>query len=563
MQGRCDTEECGKYSNDEGINRLEIQNSGYSRNWDKTSMDNYVGDLADKYQDNNMLFENTDDNPLQSVTFRTHNRSGDQFKCRTILVACKFAKRDYQFTSSAYELKVGEKVRYCITSSSAGLAVSGAKYSYKPSGVVRLEYNAEDGNVATAVKAGTSTVTATWSADNNFVKYSISAKFTVRNVQPASLSNSSTITINAWDTADAPTLQGLPADYTGSVSWTSSDESVAKLENGKIVFGGTGYGKTATITATLPQTSLYAEKKLSYKVTVNNVMRIASKADWEKFCQQVKSGNVSITGTLTTDITDPVTTRVGTVLNAYKGTFEGNGHSIVLGLSGGDYTAPFFSAIGATIRNLTVTGSISSTGMCAASLLGIAKNEPVTIDHCSGSMTGALSGKCGGLVGKMSSGGNAIFNQLEGNDSLVAFTPYLIMMNESTERIGYSQKTVVQAGNISMTGTLRTVLNSEADSLGAYIMQDDGNWKKVMKEKDATAYIPPFRAYLCSTGMGLAHPAIGSVFSDITTGVGNIILKDNDGTMRIYDLQGIDRGTDLNSLPSGIYIRGGKKIRKR
>ena len=29
--------------------------------------------------------------------------------------------------------------------------------------------------------------------------------------------------------------------------------------------------------------------------------------------------------------------------------------------------------------------------------------------------------------------------------------------------------------------------------------------------------------------------------------------------MRIYDLQGIDRGTDLNSLPSGIYIRGGRK----
>ena len=97
--------------------------------------------------------------------------------------------------------------------------------------------------------------------------------------------------------------------------------------------------------------------------------------------------------------------------------------------------------------------------------------------------------------------------------------PYLIMMNESTERIGYSQKTVVQAGNISMAGTLRTVLNSEADSLGAYIMQDDGNWKKVMKEKDVTAYIPPFRAYLCSTGMGLAHPNMGSVFSGITTGV--------------------------------------------
>ena len=94
-------------------------------------------------------------------------------------------------------------------------------------------------------------------------------------------------------------------------------------------------------------------------------------------------------------------------------------------------------------------------------------------------------------------------------------------------------------------------------------MQDDGSWRKVIKDKENTAYIPPFRAYLTVSGL-TSGAKIGSVFSDgTTTGVENIILKNNDGTTHIYDLNGIDRGTDFNSLPTGIYIRGGKKVVKR
>ena len=61
----------------------------------------------------------------------------------------------------------------------------------------------------------------------------------------------------------------------------------------------------------------------------------------------------------------------------------------------------------------------------------------------------------------------------------------------------------------------------------------------------------------------LTGAKIGSVFSDGTTGVENIILEDNDGTTHIFDLRGMDRGTDFDSLPTGVYIRGGKKVVKR
>ena len=169
------------------------------------------------------------------------------------------------------------------------------------------------------------------------------------------------------------------------------------------------------------------------------------------------------------------------------------------------------------------------------------------------------------------SNGNAIFSELADSDTLAAYTPYLIMMNESVNTISYQKETVVkhhadndstvQTDGLKMTGTVVNISNGEASNLGAYIMQNDNSWRRVMADQDATAYIPPFRAYLTSPAAGAK---IGSVFTDgTTTGVENIILQDNDGTTHIYDLRGMDRGTDFDSLPTGVYIRGGKKVVKR
>ena len=456
-----DTEGEGTYRNDEGILRLSVENNNYSKRWDKYSLGNYVDpSKKGKYQDNNnMVFENTDDNPVQSLTFKCHNYWwSDQFKCRMIMVICKKVP-DYKFSQNTYNLKVGEMASMIFKSPTKGVPMSEDIFTYNPNGVVHITLYMNHGLVAIADKPGTTTVTANLPSDNDYVKYSISAKFNVSLYdQPATLSSTSAITMNAWDKPDAPTVKGLPADYNGSVTWKSSDESVAKVQNGKIVFGGTGYGKTATITVTLPQTNKYNAKQFSFTVTVNNAMRIASKADWETFCSQVRSGNSGINATLTQDITDPVTTSTcpeeafssGTPESlakvSYSGTFEGGNHSIALNLSGGLCTAPFSAVSGATIRNLTVTGKIAASDMFAASLVGFVINNAVTIEHCqssvaitstvdgagdhgglvgdatapvkinncifSGSITGAKTIECGGLVGWTGKSGSSITNCL-------------------------------------------------------------------------------------------------------------------------------------------------------
>lgn len=47
------------------------------------------------------------------------------------------------------------------------------------------------------------------------------------------------------------------------------------------------------------------------------------------------------------------------------------------------------------------------------------------------------------------------------------------------------------------------------------------------------------------------------------TGINHIKTTDRNGTVRYYDLQGRYIGTSLNSLPTGVYIEGGKKIMKK
>lgn len=457
-----DTEGNGTYRNEDGIFRLSVENNNYSKRWDENSLDNYVDpSKKGKYQDNNnMVFENTDDNPVQSLTFKCHTYSwADQFKCRMIMVICKKV-RDYKFTQNEYEL--GHNLtKYNIFKSAAdgSNSASNGSFSYTQAGVVELRYKEGSGYYALAKAAGTTIATITLPSDNDYVKYSASAKFTVKRYDlPMSLSTTE-ITINAWETKRVPDLNDRPLGYYGRLgSWTSSDPSVAKIENGMIVFGGTGYGKQATITAELPGDDNWNPKTLSFTVKVNNEMRIASKADWEQFCSQVRSGNSGINATLTQDITDPVTTSTcpkevfssGTPESlakvSYSGTFEGGNHSIALNLSGSLCTAPFSAVNGATIRNLSVTGRIAASDMFAAGLVGFVLNNAVTIDHCqssvaitstvdgpgnhgglvgdakasvkinncvfSGSITGAKTTECGGLVGWTEQSGDSITNSL-------------------------------------------------------------------------------------------------------------------------------------------------------
>ena len=380
------------------------------------------------------------DAPKQSITIRT---SGD---CEFVNYTIEYVQEStVAFNPPSLSVHVGE--RYADPMENLVLNPQGLSLSFS---IDKTNIATIDGSYFKGVSAGSATLSVKGAATANYAASSDNITINVlRNDLPSTVSWTSK-SMNAWDTMDFPEVQNLPSDYTGKVNWKSSDENIAKIVNGKIVFGGKGYGQTATFTANLPQDNKYNALVLSFGITVNNEIRIGTKADWDQFCQQVNSGNGSIKATLTANITDPVTTTAGTESYPYSGTFEGGNYSIALNLNGGDFTAPFLEANGAVISNLSVKGSITSFGRFASSLVGRVNGNAVTIDHCqssvaitssstssvtqavyfgglvgraiapvtinncifSGSMTGAKASKCGGIVGGLDKSGNTISNCL-------------------------------------------------------------------------------------------------------------------------------------------------------
>ena len=51
--------------------------------------------------------------------------------------------------------------------------------------------------------------------------------------------------------------------------------------------------------------------------------------------------------------------------------------------------------------------------------------------------------------------------------------------------------------------------------------------------------------------------------SDIVNGIQSLRVQPSTSSQHIYNLQGVDVGTDINHLPAGVYVMGGKKIIKR
>lgn len=126
-------------------------------------------------------------------------------------------------------------------------------------------------------------------------------------------------------------------------------------------------------------------KEYSLSTDATGDFIIASKADWEKFCSDINNGSTysGQTVKLTADISG-VTTRTGKDSdNPFSGTFDGQGHTMNLNIyttTTDDVTsAPFGYISGATIKNLHITGSETTTAyMRAASIAGFAENSTIT-----------------------------------------------------------------------------------------------------------------------------------------------------------------------------------------
>lgn len=131
-------------------------------------------------------------------------------------------------------------------------------------------------------------------------------------------------------------------------------------------------------------TTSLAWAQISGKGTKDEPYLISSAEDWNILTENVNnkiSSWASAYYLLTDDITlgtetDPITTVVGNAKNVtFNGTFDGGFHTIYINMNRAqDFAAPFGVTNGATIKNLTVTGTITTDHKFAGGFVGYSNN---------------------------------------------------------------------------------------------------------------------------------------------------------------------------------------------
>ena len=128
---------------------------------------------------------------------------------------------------------------------------------------------------------------------------------------------------------------------------------------------------------------IYADRTVAVDVIVNNMCEIATKEDWKKFGDFVRSGEGNLNAKLTADLnlsTD--IQKIGSESTDYRGTFDGQGHTITVDWNGngGGYFALFPFVTDATIKNLRVTGKITTD--VPMGVFSFLAGGTTTYEHC-------------------------------------------------------------------------------------------------------------------------------------------------------------------------------------
>lgn len=188
--------------------------------------------------------------------------------------------------------------------------------------------------------------------------------------------------------------QGTDYDYTITPATIQNPGVYTITFTGKGIYAGT-YTKKFRVAHTF-----------SGEGTSESPYLINNNTDWEHFAENINNG-MTYSGMflkLMDNIT--VTTMAGnSSSNSFRGTFDGNNNTMTLNLaSDGDYCAPFKAVYGATIKNLVVDGSVTSSAQYASSLIGrIYNSDSVYINKCTSTavITSTHQGAAynGGFVG--------------------------------------------------------------------------------------------------------------------------------------------------------------------
>lgn len=222
--------------------------------------------------------------------------------------------------------------------------------------------------------------------------------------------------------------------------------------------------------------SLDGEGKLTLKFTdaaditagkpyIVKWVAIKNDDDWDAFVKKVASGTtyegkiVILAG----DINIASADMVGNTSNPFKGTFDGCGHTINCSISDNtkEGVAPFFYITDATIKNVKVAGSVSSTQNHCAGLVGFA-NGTCAIKNCWVATDVTGSGTyCGGVLGHAKTSTTTISNclysgEITGNGS----TAVGVISGWSDDGGNTTINNCLADGTYTSTGTVELILGN-------------------------------------------------------------------------------------------------------
>ena len=168
-------------------------------------------------------------------------------------------------------------------------------------------------------------------------------------------------------------------------------------------------------------------------VNTEGFYELGTAAQMKWWSAMVADGHANINAKLTADLElDKNFVLVGTEKHKYAGTFDGQGHTLTVNIVGtGQGTAPFHRTNGATIRNLTIAGTITAPANTdnyhTAGLVGFCENT--TLQRCVVKAAIHIGKRydqySGGLIGHILSGNTTIedcafIGSIRGDDGYIS-----------------------------------------------------------------------------------------------------------------------------------------------
>lgn len=224
-----------------------------------------------------------------------------------------------------------------------------------------------------------------------------------------------TIPDNPWLALSTP----QQVETLGKDNWTVSGgkvvpimptSTIATVTNEESFLSDLGNGWTMENGVLVPATTTFPEP-------TSNVFGISTADDWRQFRDLVEAakGQKDVNAVLLADISTNLSIGWGREI-AYRGTFDGNGHTITFNISdNGNNIALFRFAKDYTIRNLTLKGSvrgaIHSAGLVGVSDASSGKHNTITNCHVSVAVD-CSSTHAGGFIGHGQKAAHTITNCL-------------------------------------------------------------------------------------------------------------------------------------------------------